>query len=417
MTRTLLAWTCGLVVSLPTSIRAEDWPEFRGPTGQGLVRDGALPLQWGPDKNVVWKTAIPGRGWSSPIVCAGRVYLTTATAVGNSSANDVSLRALCLDAKNGKILWDKEVFRLDARRAGRMHSKNSLASPTPLVQDGRLYVHFGHLGTACLDLEGKVLWRNTDLAYSPVHGNGGSPVLVDKAIVFSCDGASNPFIVALDRDKGKVLWKTPRSVDAYKKFSFGTPLVITVKGQKQIISTGSEMVGAYDPATGKEIWRVGYDGYSLVPRPVFGHGLLFLSSGFDSPVLLAIRPDGRGDVTKTHIAWTSRKAAPLTPSPLLVSEELYTVSDRGIASCMDARTGQVHWQQRIGGSYSASPIHAAGKIYFQSEDGTGVVVQAGKEFKVLAKNALRERTLASYAAVKGALFIRTEKHLYRIEER
>jgi outer membrane protein assembly factor BamB len=266
-------------------------------------------------------------------------------------------------------------------------------------------------------LAGKVLWQNNQIKYSPVHGNGGSPILVDNALVFSCDGGDRSFVVALDRKNGKVLWKTDRSVPARKKFSFSTPLLITVKGQKQIISPGSNMVGAYDPRTGREIWRVSYEGYSVIPRPVYGDGLVFITTGYNTPSLLAIRPDGKGDVTETNVAWTMRRAAPHTPSPLLLGNELYTISDRGVASCLDAKTGKVQWQKRVGGDYSASPLFADGKVYFQSEDGTGVVVQAGKEFKQLAKNVMGERTLASYAVADGALFLRTMTKLYRIEKR
>jgi outer membrane protein assembly factor BamB len=250
-------------------------------------------------------------------VSQGRIYLTAAVPVPENARGDQSLRALCLDAAKGTILWDKEVFLQDGAKAPRINGKNSHASPTPLVHGGRLYVHFGHQGTACLDLAGKVLWRSKRVQYDPVHGNGGSPILVDDALVFSTDGASDPMVVALDRNNGKVLWKKERSVDSYKKFSFSTPLVITVHGARQIISAGSGMVGAYEPRTGREIWRVEYDGYSVVPRPVFGQGLVFLSTGYESPRVLAIRPDGKGDVTKTHVAWTLRKGAPHNPSPLL----------------------------------------------------------------------------------------------------
>jgi outer membrane protein assembly factor BamB len=325
----------------------------------------------------------------------------------------MSLHALCLDESSGKTLWDAEVF--GGRQASHIHSKNSHASPTPLVADGRVYVHFGHQGTACLDVEGTVLWRNTTLAYPPVHGSGGSPILVGDALVFSCDGASDPFVVALDRNTGKVLWKTRRTTTAKKTFSFSTPLLITVNGQQQVISPGSGMVGAFDPKTGREIWRVRYgEGYSVIPRPVFGQGLIFIATGFDQPTVMAIRPGGHGDVTETHVAWTLKKSAPNTPSLMLVDEELYMVSDGGIASCVDAKTGRVHWQERIGGNYSASPIYADGRIYFQNEEGAGVVVKASDEFQKLANNTLGERTLASYAVADDALFIRTDKHLYKV---
>jgi hypothetical protein len=394
-----------------------DWPEFRGPTGQGLADDARPPLGWGPGKNVAWKQAVPGLGWSSPAVQGGRVYLTTATPVPGGGARDRSLRALCLDAATGKTVWDREVFRQDGKKAPPIHGKNSHASPTPLVHDGRLYAHFGHQGTACLDLDGKVLWRNTRLRYDPVHGNGGSPVVAGDALVFSGDGGDQAFVAALDRKTGEVLWKTPRSWESVQPFSFSTPLLLTHDGRPQVVSPGSGGVAAYDPATGKELWRVRYDGYSVIPRPVYGHGLVFVCTGYNVPSLLAIRPDGSGDVTATHVAWRTRKAVPHAPSPLLVVDDLYLVSDRGVASCLDAKTGREHWQGRLAGAYSASPLYADGKVYFQSEDGVGTVARAGHAFDVLARNPLNERTLASYAASGGALFVRTEHNLYRFEAR
>jgi outer membrane protein assembly factor BamB len=401
---------------------AGDWPQFRGPTGQGLSDARDVPVEWAPDKNVAWKAEIPGRGWSSPVLAGGHVYLTTAVGDPGTPA---SLRALCLDAAGGKVVWDFEVFKPDPAATKPMHSKNSLASATPVFAAGRLYIHFGHLGTAALDVSGtqpKVLWRQTELKYSPVHGNGGSPVLAGgkgrEALVFNCDGGQGPFVAALDANTGAVKWKTPRSVRATKTFSFSTPLVIDVGGggAQQVISPASGMVGAYDPATGKELWRVTYDeGYSVVPRPAFAHGLVFVSTAFDAAVLYAIKPAGAaGDVTGSHVAWKNHKGAPNTPSPMVVGDELYLVSDDGIATCADARTGKVHWTERLDGSFSASPVSAAGKVYFQTEDGVGYVVKAGKSFEMLAENDLGERSLASYAADDGALFIRTEKHLWKI---
>lgn len=391
--------------------RAEDWPEFRGADGQGHSTERHLPVEWSGTKNIAWKQAIPGRSWSSPVLQNGRLYLTTAVESGGDAG--LSLRALCLNAATGEVRWNTEIF---ARPAGRIHSKNSHASPTPRIEGDRLYVHFGHQGTACLDLAGNILWRNAELKYSPVHGNGGSPILVDGLLIFSCDAASDPFVVALDKRTGKVRWKVNRVSDAAKKFSFSTPLLITVNGQKQVISPGSNVVCAYDPDTGREFWRVRYDGYSVIPRPVYGHGLVYLSTGFDRPVVLAIRADGAGDVTDTHVAWKAAKSAPNTPSLMLVGDELYMISDGGIASCLEAKTGRVHWQERVTGNYSASPLYAEGRIYLQNEEGLGVVIKAAKEFQILAQNPLNERTLASYAAGDGALFVRTEQNLYRIQQ-
>ena len=399
-----------LTLTASFSAHAESWPEFRGPTGQGHSTARHLPLEWSGTKNVAWKQPLSGTGWSSPVLRDGRLYLTSA--VPHDGGNQ-SLQTLCLDAASGKTLWSTEVF---ATLISKGHQKNSQASPTPILEGKRLYVHFGHLGTACLDLAGKVVWRNIEIKYSPVHGNGGSPILVDQALVFSCDGGSDPFIIALDKTTGKVLWKTNRATDNPRKFSFSTPLLITVNGKKQIISPGSGAVCAFDPQTGKEIWRARYgEGYSVIPRPVFGHGLLFIGTGYDRPTVVAVRPDGLGDVTDTHIVWTLTKGAPNTPSLLLVGDELYMVSDAGIGSCVDAKTGNVHWQERLGGNYSASPIFADGRIYFQNEEGVGVVIKPGKTFQKLAENPLGERTLASYAVDDGALFIRTQENLFRIK--
>ena len=387
---------------------APDWPQFRGPDGDGHSPAKKLPLTWDTTKNVAWKAEVAGKGWSSPALHRGRLYLTAAEEAG---AN-LSLRVLCHDADNGQQLWSREAI---STAPVKHHGKNSQASPTVLADGDRLYVHFGHYGTACLDLTGKVLWKQTDLKYAPVHGNGGSPILVGNALVFSCDGGTDPFVVALDKANGKVLWKVKRETTAKKNFSFSTPTLVTVKGQQQLITPGSGVVCALDPKTGAELWRCRYgEGYSVIPKPVFGHGMIFLSSGYDKPVLLAIRADGKGDVTDTHIAWKLEKGAPHTPSPLLVGNELYVVSDAGIASCLDAKTGTVHWSERVGGNYSASPLFADGKIYLQNETGTGVVLKPGKTFEKLAENALGEKTLASYAVTDGALFIRTETSLYRI---
>lgn len=413
--RCAIAFVLGVVFC--QGVRADDWPQFRGPTGQGHAR-GPLPVEWGPDKNIAWKKDIPGLGWSSPVVAGGRVYLTTAVP-SKSGAKEVSLRALCLDAQSGNILWDVEAIRQPAANVPKIHSKNSNASPTPIVDGKRLFVHFGHLGTACLDLDGNVLWKNTEVRYAPVHGNGGTPVLVDDLLVFSIDGADKQKVVALDKANGNVKWQTDRKSKAGKKFSFGTPLVIEVDGKQQIISPASDVVGAYDPKTGDEIWRVRYTGYSVIPRPVFGDGVIYLSTSYDAPSLLAIRADGnsKGDVTASHVVWTKKKGAPHAPSPLLDGNLLYFISDSGIATCMDAKKGDVYWSERLDGNFSASPILADGKIYFQSEEGTGFVVKAGTKFELLATNAMNEKSLASYAVADGAIYLRTEKHLYKIEKR
>jgi len=400
------------VLLLISLARAEDWPQFRGPTGQGHSSETGLPLNWSDTQSVRWKTPVPGRGWSSPVIAGGRVWMTTATTEGITSVllRTRVLRALAYDAATGKEVVNTEVFSLTD--AGAMHAKNSHASPTPIVEGDRVYVHFGAHGTAALDTNGKVLWKVT-LPYDHLHGTGGSPVLYGDLLIYSCDGTDVQFVVALDKRTGTVRWKTPRPKPGYMAYS--TPLVIKVNGADQLVSPSAYRTIAYEPATGKEIWSVDYaDGFSNVPRPVYGHGLVFLATGFNVPSFLAVRPEGKGNVTSSGVAWRLSRGAPLTPSPLLVGDELYLVSDNGIASCLDAKTGKPHWQQRLGGSHSASPIYADGRIYFLNEDGEATVLAPGKQFQKLAVNALSAQTLASIGVSGGSFFIRTSQHLYRI---
>lgn len=395
---------------------AEERYEFRGPRGDGHFAAKSVPVEWGPEKNVAWKTAIPGLGWSSPALAAGRVIVTTAVREPEQDATHLSLRVVCVDAKSGDIRWNREVFRHPLKDVPGIHQKNSYASPTPLITGDEVYVHFGPLGTARLDLAGEVTWRNDSIKYPPVHGGGGSPIVVDDKLIFSCDGGSDPFLIALDRKTGQPAWRTLRKsgLAQSKKFAFSTPTLITVGTQRQLISPGAGAVGGFDPATGREIWHVRYDGYSVVPRPLFGHGLIYLSTGYDSPEVLAIRPDGTGDVTDTHVAWRTKRGAPNTPSLLLVGSDLVMVADSGVATCVDAKTGERRWQQRLNGAYSASPLLADDRLYFLNERGTTTVLRAGDKFDKLAENALGERTLASPAVDDGAVYIRGEKHLYRI---
>lgn len=410
----VVAFVCFVLLLAPES-RCDEWLQFRGPHSDGQAEAKNLPIEWGPNKNVVWRTEVPGKGWSSPSLAGGRIYLTSAVpVVPGSASGDLELRALCYDAVGGKLIWSKTVFVQSSATAPAIHRKNSHASPTPLVDGNRVFVHFGHQGTACLSTEGEILWTNRELAYAPVHGNGGSPVLVDGILIFSCDGASEPFVVGLAAATGKEKWRYERPTDSAKKFSFSTPAVITVAGKKQVISPGSGVVSALDPQTGEEIWRARYEGYSVIPQPAFGNGLVYLSTGYDSPQMIAVRADGRGDVTDTHVTWTLERGAPHTPSPLLIGKELYLVSDRGVASCVDALTGEAIWQERLGGDYSASPLFADGKIYFVNEEGQGTVVRPGRKFEKLAENGFGERTLASYAFSDGTIFVRTEQALYRI---
>ena len=390
-----------LILCVPTF--AEDWPEFRGPTGQGISEERGLPLNWSETKNVKWKVAIPGKGWSSPAIQGDRIWLTTATDEGKS------LRAICADRDSGAIIQNVELFRI--KSLGPLSPKNSLASPTPVLEGDRVYLHFGANGTACMSQTGEMVWK-TRLDYdNGQHGAGGSPVIYDDLLIVSCDGLNTQFVVALDKATGKVRWKKSRQ--GYQAYT--TPLIIKLPSGDQVISPGAFRAIAYEPRTGKEIWNVRYgDGFSNVPRPVFGNGLVYICTGFQEPAMLAVRVDGKGDVTKSHVAWTLKRGVPLTPSPLLIGEELYMVNDGGIASCVGAKTGAELWRARLNGNFSASPVYADGRIYFLSEEGTAIVIAPGKKFQLLATNQVDGETLASMAVSGGSIFIRSRTHLYRV---
>jgi len=406
-----------VAASATGTLSAEEWPDFRGPGGQGQSTTEGLPVTFGPDRAVRWKVAIPGKGWSTPIVDGGRVFLTTAVPSGEDPPARQSLRAVCLDAASGATLWDKELFSKDMTQA-KSHAKNSFASPSPIT-DGRLvYFHFGPDGTAALDRDGAVVWSNDSLRYDPQHGAGSSPVFAGNLVVITGDGVADPFVAALDRATGKVAWRTARPEMPEPKWSFCTPLVIEAAGKMQVVSPAAHMVVSYDAATGAELWRVRYaNKWSVVPRPVFTHGLVLVCSGYDGPAeLLAIRPDGAGDVTDTHVAWRTDDSIPHNPSPVVVGDFVYLVADNGIASCREVESGEARWRQRLGGNYSASPVHAGGTLWIVSEQGVATSFRASPDgYEALGGGDLGEQVLASPAPAEGALFLRTAGHLYRFQ--
>jgi outer membrane protein assembly factor BamB len=406
-----------IVTFICSPLHAADWPQFRGPGGQGHSEATNLPLTWSETENIAWKVPIAGLGWSSPSIQGNQIWLTTAVDDGKS------LHAIALDRETGKTIHDVVIFEL--ADPGAVHSKNSHASPTPLIEDDRVYLHFGAHGTACLKTDGSVVWKTQELKHNHRHGPGGSPVIYQKLLILNCDGSDVQFVVALDKNTGKEVWKKKREHIGEDRLSgkssvpmaYTTPLLTEINGKMQLLSSGADSVVSYDPLTGDEFWWFRYDGYSNVPRPVVGKGHVFISSGYDRPEFFAVRVDGTGDVTESHLAWNMKKAAPLNPSPLLLGDELYLVSDNGIATCLDAVSGEQHWQERIGGNFSASPTFADGKIYFLDEDGKTTIVAPGKKYELLASNQLEGRTLASPAIVDSSIFLRTDSQLYRIEKR
>lgn len=395
-----------------------DWPEFRGPLQNGVLPAIDLPLEWGEEKNVRWVAQTNGLGWSSPVISGNRIYVTTAIQDVSSKSPDPLAGAQklvleCYNAENGARLFSKTILE-QPEDAPSIHKKNSHASPTPVLEGDRLYLHFGHQGTACTDLDGNIVWTNRDHVYPPTHGNGGSPIVVRDLLILTCDGGDQPYTLALDKKTGKEVWKTPRGITCDKPFSFCTPQWIVVNGVEQVVSPGSNIVQSLDPATGKVLWYVTYDGFSVIPRPVYHQGLVYISTGYMTPKILAIDPTGSGNVTQTHLRWSYRGGAPNTPSFVPYEDEILTVSDSGIAASVDAKSGKENWKKRIGGNYSASLMLLGDKLIMQSETGEAIVYRVGEALEELHRNQLPGRIFATYAVLGKDWIIRTEKGLYRI---
>ncbi len=418
MTRRLLGAITLLAAIEPLVALGSDWPQFRGPDGQGHSSSKNVPVTWSETENVTWKVPLPGSGWSSPSVKGEQIWLTTATDEGHS------LRAIALARASGEILHNVEVFQLE--NPGSIHPNNSHASPTPVVEDDRVYVHFGAHGTACLATDGRVIWKTHELKYSHAHGPGGSPVVWKDLLIINCDGTDVQYVVALDKRTGEVRWKRDRAhVSEARRtgklevpMAYCSPILIDVGGQTQLVSLGSDAIVAHNPESGDELWWFTFSGYSNVSRPVYSDGMIFFASGFGTPILHAIKANGRGDVTDTHKVWSTSKAGviPLDVSPLVVGSELYTISDSGIAVSYDAASGKQHWQKRLTGKFWASPVDADGRIYCLDEGATTTVLAPGTVFETLATNKLDGHAQASPAIVDGVIFLRTDTHLYRIEK-
>jgi len=421
-----------------TASAAATWPQWRGPDGQGHATDAHdLPVRWSETENITWKTPLPGRGWSSPVIDETRIWLTAAVATELSPeerarrlaalatklpltvSGPVSFHALCVDRATGKLLHDVTLFTVDDPQP--IHGLNSHASPSPVLADGRVFCHFGDYGTACVDAAtAGVVWRNRDHRLNHENGPGSSPIVWRDLLIVHCDGSDTQAIVALDVRTGRQVWKTPRSgvlkENPDLKKAYSTPLVLPLGGREVLVSPAADWIYGYDPATGRELWKQSYGvlAFSVVPRPVTAHGLLFMSTSFMQPELLALRlGDG---VAAPEIVWREKKGAPSMPSPLVVGDEVYMVSEKGIATCLDARTGAVQWTERLGGNFSSSPLFADGRIYVGNRTGETFVFRPGRQFELEATNPLDGSIMASPAAVDRALYVRTEAALYRIEK-
>ena len=410
-----------------TAGAALDWPQFRGPQGNGVSPARQVPLAWSQTNNLTWTVRLPGRGRSSPVVLGDRIWLTLAVEQGvvrkrigpddMQTAEHVALEALCLDRRTGRILWRTNLFAVD--NPDPVHWFNSWATPTPVVEKNRLYCDFGTFGTACLDAKsGKVRWK-TRLPVDHQVGPGSSPVLYQNLLVLVRDGRDAQYVAALDKQTGVQVWRTERPpIDTSSpngKKSFVTPLLAQASGRTQLLAPGPHWVVSYDPATGRELWRVRHGvGFSIGSCPVFGDGTVFFSTGCMKPQLLAVRTDGSGDVTATHVAWKSSRQVPVMSSPVLHGRELYWVSDDGMATCTDAGSGEVVWQERLNQQHLASPLLAEGRVYFFGKEGKCTVVRASRHFEKLSENTLEGTVIATPAIVDGTIFLRTDTQLYRI---
>lgn len=391
--------------------RAKNWNQFRGPRADGVSDAKNVPVEFGESKNVAWKTAIHGRGWSSPVVWGDQIWVATADEDGEK------MYAVCVDAKSGKIVHDLLVF--ENEKVYFRHPTNSYASCTPYIEERRLYVHFGRYGTACLDTNtGKKLWERRDFESDDFRGPASSPIVFEDLLIVNFDGVDVQFVVAMNKDTGKTVWRKERTIDyetdvGDRKKAYGTPRVIEVDGRPQLVSPAAVATIAYEPRTGKEIWRVHHGGMNAGAPPLYEHGLVYIAAGSGDRSLVAVRPEGSGDV---RIAWETGKGVPKRSAPVIVDDLMFMVSDNGVASCLDAKTGVQIWQKRLGGDYWASPVYAGGNLYFFNKEGKIPVVKASREFELAAENELESGFNASPAFVDDAMILRTFTHLYRVEK-
>ena len=410
-----LCLTCLAILAGADCLRG-DWPQFRGPDGQGHSDQTGIPIHWKEGENITWKTAIPGRGWSSPVIAGNQVWMTSAEAEGKS------LHAVCIDKRSGKLLHNVKV--LTPQDAGPLHRLNGYASPTPVLDGERVYTHFGPRGSVCLDTAGKIIWKNNSFKYNVIQGAASSPILHGDMLILTCDGIDNQFIVALDKRTGKIKWKQPRAhleaaakKRSIAKMSYSTPLIQRINGVPQLVCSGADHVASYDLKTGAEIWWMPYDGFSIVGRPSYGNGLFYVVGSIrqDHFCVYAVHP-GKGRLRDDQVVWQRSISIPHVSSPLLVGRELFVVHDGGVASCVDALTGKEHWRERLGGNHDASPVEIRGRIYFCNREGKTTIAAASDKFEVLAINQLKGTFKASPAIADGALFLRSDTHLYRIEK-
>ncbi len=416
MTRMLLLVAL-VALTAATASGADHWTEFRGPNGTGHSDATGLPTKWSETENIVWKTPVHGRGWSSPAVMDGRVWLTTATEDGKK------MSVVALELATGKVLVDRVLFE-NEKPNSLNNPMNSYASPSPAVETGRVYVSFGRYGNACLDAKtGDTLWERRDVVVDHYRGPASSPVLVDGLVVIPFDGYDRQFVIALDKETGKTVWKKDRNIDygtdnGDRKKGYGTAGVFEVDGRMQLVAPSAGATIAYDPKTGEEFWRVNHGGMNAAARPVEVDGKLVLNTAAGGFGLLAVDPTGKGDVTKTHVAWKTKRGIGTRPTPIVVDGKIYNVSDKGGAiSRLDPATGEADWQDRLGGAFSSSPVYADGHLYFFDEGGKGYVVKPGDEYELVAVNELANGCMATPAVVDAGLVVRTKDAVYLVAEK
>lgn len=388
------------------------WNQYRGPYANGWTDAKGLPLEFSETKNVAWKIPLDGKAWSSPVVWDDQIWLTNATPDGKK------MWAVCVEVASGKILHN--LLLLENEKPDFCHPVNSYASCTPFLEEDRAYIHFGKYGTFCLDRKtGETIWSRTDLECNHFRGPGSSPIVYNGMVYLHFDGYDQQYVVALDKETGKTIWKKHRAFDygtdnGDLKKAYCTPNVIEHSGRKMLISPAAIATEAFDPKTGDLLWTVHHGGMNASARPLFGQGLLFITNGMGK--MVAVRPEGSGDITKSAIAWSGSRGVSKKASQLLVGDLLYQVSDKGIASAVEAKTGETVWQERLGGNFAASPIYSKGdnRIYFCSESGEVSVIEPGREFKLLAKNKLDGGFMATPAPIGNSLILRTRTHLYRV---